>query len=434
MNGRSPLYWTLVLVGAAGVSFVGGCGDESDGGAGGTVVVPEGGAGGHAGGAGGTGGLGGSGGVGGAGGGGGGEPVPPIGPRPVDPTPVSEGTLYAAPGGSGTACSLSEPCDIWEAVDQAGPGDVAFLRGGSYDISQSVNFSADGTASQPIVFESYPGEHAVLDGGSVTVGDDVYIRITGSFYQLRRLEIANMPRQGLWIGGTDNLVEGVHSHHNHLSGIQIYSDYAAFPYGAFGSRNTIRDCTANDNFDEGSSIPGFANGGNADGIGISSGADNRIEHCLVYNNSDDGVDTWRSTDSYVGYTIAHTQGVADGNANGIKAGGQPPSARTVVEHCIAYGNHANGIDYNSGEDVQFRFNTTFQNDGRGYVLGDTTTAERNIASGDGNGDVNTAGTQTDNSWQRTGTVQFISEDPSSPDFLRPVPGGGFEDIGAYAGL
>ncbi|MBW2526615.1 MAG: right-handed parallel beta-helix repeat-containing protein [Deltaproteobacteria bacterium] len=409
------------------------CSEESNDGAGGTTVVPSGGNGGEAGATTTT-----SSGTGGdaSGGTGGGipEPVPPIGPRPVAPTPAADGTLYAAPNGSGTACSFDEPCDIWEAADQAVAGDVAFLRGGTYDITQSLYFRGDGTTAQRILFESYPGEHAILDGGNVPAGDDVRVRITGSFYALRRFEIANMPRQGLWIGGTDNLIEGLHTHHNHLSGIQVYSDYAEFPYGAYGSRNTIRDSISNDNFDEGTAIPGFANGGNADGIAFSSGAENRIEHCLVYNNSDDGIDTWRSTDSYVGYTIAHTQGVADGNANGIKAGGQPPAARTVVEHCIAYGNHANGIDYNSGVDVEFRFNTTYQNDGRGYVLGDTTTAEHNIASGDGNGDVNSNGTQTDNSWDRGGTVQFVSEGPTSEDFLRPTPGGGFEDIGAYAGL
>lgn len=421
---------TACCVGSVGA---GGCSEDSASGAGGTVA-PDGGVAGQGGeqpdatappadaGGGGVGGAGGS------------ASVPAIGPRPVSPTPTADGTLYAAPDGSGTACTLSEPCDLWEAASQAAAGDVAFLRGGTYDIDSNVYFSADGTAGEPIVFESYPGEHAVLDGSSVTVGEDVRIRITGSFYQLRRLEIANMPRQGLYIGGTDNLVEGVHSHHNHLTGIHIYSPYDEFPYGAFGSRNTLRDCICNDNFDEGDSISGFANGGNADGISISSGADNRVEHCLVFGNSDDGVDTWRSTDSYVGYTIAHTQGLADGNANGIKAGGLPPSARTVVEHCIAYENHANGIDFNSGVDVVFRFNTTYQNDGRGYVLGDSTTAEHNIAAGDANGDVNSNGTQTDNSWQRSGTVEFMSVDSTSLDFLRPTPGGGFEDIGAYADL
>jgi len=403
------------------------CSDDETVGAGGTTAADAG-----------VGGQGGeppdatSSGDGGGGAGGSPIPIPLIGPRPVAPTPADAGTIVAAPNGSGTACTLAEPCDLWEAIDQAQAGDVAFLRGGVYDIADQVRFGGDGTASEPIVFESYPGELAILDGSGVAVGESITIRLNGSFYVLRLIEIRNMPRQGLLFPGTDNLVEGLHVHHNHLSGMQISSSYDQ-PYGAEASRNTIRDSVTHDNFDEGTSIPDFANGGNADGISISNGTENRVEHCLVYLNSDDGIDTWRSTDSYVGYSISHSNGIADGNANGIKAGGLEPSARTFVEHCIAYANLANGIDYNSGAEVTFSFNTTFQNN-RGFWLGDDTVAEYNIASGDVSGDVNSAGTQTDNSWQRDGTVEFVSEDPSSPDFLRPTPNGGFADIGAYAGL
>ncbi len=429
--GRLDFHGTSLAISALAVLLtITGCSDGDSAGTGGATVTDAG--------------VGGQGGelldassptdaAGGAGGAGGSPaPVPPIGPRPVAPTPASSGTIIAAPGGSGTACTLAEPCDLWEAVDQAAAGDVAFLRGGSYDINDQVRFSGDGTASQPILFESYPGELAILDGSSVTIGDTVTIRITGSFYVLRLLEIRNMPRQGLLIPGTDNLLEGVRAHHNHLTGFQISASYD-LPYGSEASRNILRDCVAHDNFDEGYVIAGFANGGNADGISISNGTENRVEHCLVYQNSDDGIDTWRSTDGYVGYTIAHSHGIADGNANGFKAGGLEPSARTFVEHCIAYGNLANGIDFNSGAEVVFSYNTTFQN-ARGFSLGDDTEADHNIASGDTNGDVNSAGIQTDNSWQRDGTVEFLSEDPTSPDFLRPTPSGGFADIGAYAGL
>ena len=358
---------------------------------------------------------------------------PLIGPRPVESTPEGEATLIAAPDGTGTACILSEPCDLWEVVDQAAAGDVVFLRGGTYDIDENVRFYNSGFSDSPILFESYPGEHAILDGSSVDVGESITIQIVGNFNWIRLIEITNMPREGIVIRGNNNLLEGVHVHHAHLSGIHIHYSYD-LPYGEGGSYNILRDSVSNDNFDEGTSHPGFANGGNADGISISSGIENSVEHCLVYQNSDDGIDTWRSTDTYIGYSIAHTQGLADGNANGIKAGGQPPAAGTLVEHCIAYGNLSNGIDYNSGESVTFLFNTTFQNSGYGFVLGSDTSAEYNIASADGGGDVTSGGIQEENSWQREGTVEFVSEDPASPDFLKPTSGGGFEDIGAYGGL
>ena len=44
-----------------------------------------------------------------------------------------------------------------------------------------------------------------------------------------------------------------------------------------------------------------------------------------------------------------------------------------------------------------------------------------------------SGIENDNSWQRSGSVAFISTDSRSKDFLRPKPDGGFENIGALAG-
>jgi len=75
-----------------------------------------------------------------------------------------------------------------------------------------------------------------------------------------------------------------------------------------------------------------------DAKGISSGTENRVEHCLVYGNSDDGIDTWRSTNSYVGYNMVHSNGIADGNGNGIKAGGASPGAYAFVELNVVYSN------------------------------------------------------------------------------------------------
>lgn len=40
------------------------------------------------------------------------------------------------------------------------------------------------------------------------------------------------------------------------------------------------------------------------------------------------------------------------------------------------------------------------------------------------------GIEQDNSWQRAGSVAFISTDSNSVDFLRPTINGGFEEIGA----
>lgn len=350
----------------------------------------------------------------------------PIGPRPVASTPLEMGTLFASPDGSGDACSEAAPCDVWEVTDQATAGDVVFLRGGVYTIDRNLWFRGRGTSPAPTIFESYPGETAILEG-SRNADDEYYVRVVDDPVVLRLFEIRRMPRAGISVRSSDNVLEGLRVYDNLLSGIHVHESYDT----PVSNRNLIADCVAYGNSGAGLSSPTYADGGNSDGISMSSGIENRIENCLVYDNSDDGIDTWRTTDSYVGYSIVFGNGIASGNGQGIKAGGQPPSARTWVEHCLSYDNRSAGFDYNSGVDVVFVNNTAWNNDGSGFYASDTTRVERNIAVDDGSPFGGSA-TPEDNSWQREGEVVFISTDPESADFLRPLEGSGFDDIGAYA--
>ena len=354
--------------------------------------------------------------------------IKPIGPKPIISTDITKGTLFVKPNGTGTTCSLALPCDIWNAALKAKAGNVVFLRGGTYSLYKNLRFPNIGTATAPVVYESYPGELAIFDGSQHAKGTNIYIGVSGRFVHVRGIEIRNMPVQGVWInGGSDNLLDGIFTHHNGLSGIQITTRED----GTGGARNTIRNCTSTYNSGVGIFDTKFSNGGNSDGIAISTGIDNRIENCLVHHNSDDGIDTWRSVNTYVGYNIAHTNGDGDGNGNGIKAGGIYPGANTVVDHNIAHSNRARGFASNSGDNVKFIHNTSWNNGLYAFVLDSHTKAIDNI--GVGTIYKSSAATniiEENNSWQRSGNVAFISIDSNSVDFLKPVSDGGFEDIGA----
>ena len=351
-----------------------------------------------------------------------------IGPQPFIPTDIAEGTLFVKPNGSGEICSVANPCDIRTAIAKASGGDVVFLRGGTYTFSKTLNFWSKASAENPIIFESYPGETAVFDGSQHAKGTKIFLRVAGKFIQLRGLEVKNMPSHGIFIEGTDNLIEGVRVHGSGLDGIKVFSPYEAFPYGEYGSRNIIRNCTVHNNSDVGFFTDGLNNGWNADGISIASGTDNRVENCLVYHNSDDGIDSWRSVNTYIGYNIVHSNGIADGDGNGIKAGGQRTDSGTVVEYNLSYSNKAVGITHNTGVNLTFSNNTTWNNKAS-YTIGSDTVATNNIgteASKFG------SGIEIDNSWQRSGSVAFVSTDSRSANFLVPENDGGFEDIGALA--
>lgn len=145
-----------------------------------------------------------------------------IGPQPITPTPISKGTIFASPTGSGATCSKLLPCSIWSAVSKAVSGSVVFLRGGTYPVTTSIRFSNKGTAVAPVIFESYPGETAILDGSQHAKGTKVGIFVPGRFIQIRGIEVKNMPMEGIAIYGNDNIL---------MAYILIITLYRVLPYG-----------------------------------------------------------------------------------------------------------------------------------------------------------------------------------------------------------
>jgi lysophospholipase L1-like esterase len=373
--------------------------------------------------------------------------APVIGAREVQSTPVEQGTLFAAPDGSLEECSLDTPCSIRTAFSQLDPGNILFLRGGTYDITTALRPGNSGLKNNPIIIESYPGETAILEGhysSAEDVSNNPDGRTSGirlgsdhSYIVVRKIEVKQMGWAGIAVYGSNNIVEGCHTHNNIVSGIALsggewheeHENYIIpYPQGY----NIIRDNFSFANSDVG--LP--ANGGNSDGIAISSGRYNTIINNTVYANSDDGIDTWRSNDSFVGFNLIYNNGIGDGDGNGIKAGGNlNPDAtnglRAVVKHNISYDNKERGIDYNAGNDVVFQYNTSFRNGTVGVNAVADTTVEYNIASH--NGSQNSL-LGTNNSWNIQDQITFLSTDPSSPDFLKPEPGSPFYTMGAYANL
>jgi len=78
--------------------------------------------------------------------------------------------------------------------------------------------------------------------------------------------------------------------------------------------------------------------------------------------------------------------------------------------------------------------------GRGYTFNPDTELRNNISSEDAmhlwqdnNRSFNNSWQRHGNRWNRIGVVPFINTDnPNASGFLRPKPGSGYEDIGAYA--
>jgi hypothetical protein len=86
-------------------------------------------------------------------------------------------TPNAGPGGVG---SIRRPWTLDEALSSSPnvkPGDTIWLRGGTY--SGIFNSYLNGTAAAPIIVRQYPGERAILDGG--TANTAAVLTVWGSY-------------------------------------------------------------------------------------------------------------------------------------------------------------------------------------------------------------------------------------------------------------
>lgn len=357
-------------------------------------------------------------------------PQPPTGPdtppgggwycSDVALQPSYSPTFYVSTDGSDSNDGRSPEAafrTLQRAARVVNPGDVVWVRGGVY--SSDVAFERSGRADAPIVYESYPGECAIFDG----TGLDRLQRL--QFWNVehnvfRNFVVRNSPGEGIYVRD---------SHRNVFSNLLLHNNYLSGYLSMYSNENLLQWIITHDNYD----APG---GGDADGISISSGNGNRIANCIAYRNSDDGVDTWLSTNSLVEYCVSFENGFQGGDGNGFKAGGDNRNVNTVVRFSISFGNRSNGFDWNTGTGVTFDNNTSFNNGRYGFTA-NSATVRNNLSIGNGSGNFSGDADRNElvtNSWMLgMNDVRFTSTDPSSPDFLAvpegsPVIGAG-TDIG-----
>jgi parallel beta-helix repeat protein len=321
--------------------------------------------------------------------------------RPLEPR--FEPTLFVATDGSDASDGRSPErpvATLARAARLARPGDVVWVREGTY--AADVAFRTSGRPDAPIVFESHPGECAVLDGS----GLDPLQR--PRFESVRHVVFRNfvVRAAGIYLGGSDaNVIAHVRVHGSATSGILSLG----------GDRNVFSHVITHDHLDGNG-------GGDADGISISSGNGNRIDRCLAYGNSDDGVDTWLSTRTLVERCVAFDNGRRDGDGNGFKAGGRGQFTGTVIRRSIAFDNRSDGFDANSGRNVRFDHATAVGNGRYGFVA-EASVARNNLAVGNGDGPYPRrypAAIEAGNSWSLPRLAAervFASLDPRDRDFL-----------------
>jgi hypothetical protein len=96
---------------------------------------------------------------------------------------ATQSTLYASPGGSGTACSLAEPCALTEAravvetLNSGMTGNITvYLMGGTYQLTSTFKLGPQdsGENGHNVDYEAYPGQVPVLSGAIKVTGWSEY--------------------------------------------------------------------------------------------------------------------------------------------------------------------------------------------------------------------------------------------------------------------
>ncbi|WP_211234653.1 right-handed parallel beta-helix repeat-containing protein [Glycomyces arizonensis] len=348
--------------------------------------------------------------------------------------------------------TLSAPLrTLQHAVDLAAPGTVIQIRGGVYAPEANVQINKDGEPGDPITMTAYRGEHVVIDGenmpytpgeldGSIPRPDRGALHVEGDWWVFRDLEIIHGPYGIFCMNCNDNVFDRLVTRDNYESGLHLFLESGG---------NLIRNLDSYGNFDPRN------NGESADGLAIKegSGEGNVVRGARLWNNVDDGFDSWEFTspilieDSVAWGNGFDRWGFPDfqGDGNGFKLGRGADTATHTVRDSIAFGNAQHGIiDNGNPASMLIEHNTAWDNAETGFVFDrSTSTLNGNLSVGNATAVSLGSSGGSGNSWDVKddwSDADLISTDtaaitgPRRPDgsipatdFLRPQ---GHSDLGA----
>ena len=347
--------------------------------------------------------------------------------------------------------------DLLSAIANASSGDKIYLRGGNYAFSSTISFNKDGQEGNLISLIAYPNdsERPVFDFSAMSENSSNRgIQLSGDYWYVKGIDVFNAGDNGMFISGSNNLIEFCYFYENSDSGLQI---------GNRAANNTVLNCDSYYNAD--SSIE------NADGFAckLDAGDGNKFIGCRAWQNLDDGWDGYlRGTDNITTTyenCWAFLNGklkdgsVGGGDGNGFKTGGSDDKLlkhHAVYTNCIAAGNVVDGFDHNSNRGDVVLYNCGAHGNGRNINFGTGNIANsltiKNTFSFEGGGDSYEATTTdiSNNGWQNgltTNASDFVSvdiellksprkTDGSLPDidYLKLVSGSDLIDQGVNVGL
>ncbi|MFB9531651.1 RICIN domain-containing protein [Nonomuraea roseola] len=296
--------------------------------------------------------------------GGGPTPTPTVTPTPsptptptVTPTTPPSGALYVSPSGrDGATGTQSDPTTLTSAITRVAAGGTIYLRGGTYAFAQTVTIADgnNGTPSARKKLTAYPGETPILNF-SAQAEDPANrgLAVNGSYWHVNGITVERAGDNGIFVGGSDNIIERTVTRFNRDTGLQLSRMLSTTPRDRWPADNLMLSVVSHDNADsDGEDADGFA-------AKLTVGSGNVFRYAVARNNIDDGWDLYTKTDtgaigavtiedslSYDNGTLSDGGQAGNGDRNGYKLGGEDIGVNHVIRRNIAYNNGKHGFTYN----------------------------------------------------------------------------------------
>ncbi len=369
---------------------------------------------------------------------------------------MSSQIFVAITGSDTTTGTIDTPLKtITKAMSLAKVGDTIYVRGGTYALSSTINFTKSGTASAKYYLFAFQQERALLDFTAIAFGSRG-MNLSKSYWHIKGLDVLKAGDNGMNISGSNNIVENCSFSENGDTGLQLSG-------GA--SNNQIINCDSYYNVDPSQ--------GNADGFApkLDVGTGNYFYGCRSWQNSDDGWDGYMRPSDNVTTTLENcwtfqngylkSGSESSGNGNGFKLGGGNNSNADSLRHnmilkkCLAFDNRVKGFDQNNNRGSMTLLNCTAFRNGTNYQIsagiksGSVLTVKNCVALGS-YGSLASFAVQQTNSWLApfsVGNVDFVGIDtagvrgPRKPDgslpdvsFMHLAKGSKLIDAGTDVGL
>jgi hypothetical protein len=385
----------------------------------------------------------------------------------------TNGSFYVAPTGSDANPGTFEApfATLGKAAAVAQPGNIIYMRGGTYYPSATINITNSGTAANRIQLLAYPGETPYLNFTNQPYGDanrGILFRTNAAYWNIKGLEIGYAGDNGVKVEGHHLRFEQCIFHHNGDTGLQIgFGHTDDNPDGQLAAFIEVVNCDSYENFDDGPT-----NGGNADGFAAKMHCGRNIifTGCRAWGNSDDGWDLFETDYSVVISNCWTWKSgfLGQGNGNGFKLGGDGTGGNSMGTHyalnCVSFGNKVNGFTQNSHKDGLVVMSClSFTNGSSGYnyymegslnsgkqnVFKNNVGIRRNPASSSNNFIEDNGPVEQNNSWNLSVTANHVDYGsileaaalaPRQPDgslptgFARLVGGSDLLDQGVDIGL